>query len=149
MEGKATLCRLSCRVWTKSIILDHQCLRRQAGRRSYCGGLPTSEGDSNSVQAELQGADKIYSTKWRVVTWGHAAFGGNSSSVNAQLQGVDTMYSTNNAFAARLADGRVVAWGLASHGWRGQQHICAGSAAERRHHLLDRLCLRGQAGRRA
>ena len=35
---------------------------------------------------------------------------GTRGSVQAQLQGVDTIYPTERAFAAKLADGRVVTW---------------------------------------
>ena len=59
--------------------------------RAGCGG------DSSSVQAQLQGVNKIYLNKHtfaaqlsdgRVVTWGGAPYGGDNSSV----QGVDTAW---------------------------------------------------------
>ena len=51
------------------------------------------------------------------MTWGDADRGGDSSSVQAELKDVDTIYSTDlGAFAAKLADGRVVTWGNADHG---------------------------------
>ena len=51
-----------------------------------------------------------------MVTWGYADHGGDSSSVQAELQEVGTIYSTARAFAAKLADGRVVTWGHAGYG---------------------------------
>ena len=45
------------------------------------------------------------------MTWGFEPFGGDSSQVQDQLQGVKAIQSTDAAFAALLADGRIVTWG--------------------------------------
>ena len=45
------------------------------------------------------------------MTWGRAYFGGDSSRVPNQLQNVQQICGAGSAFAAILADGRVVTWG--------------------------------------
>ena len=67
----------------------------------------------------------------RIVTWG---LGGDSSRVQDQLRNVKQISGTDSAFAAILADGTVVTWGLPNTGGdssrvqdqlRNVQQICA------------------------
>ena len=52
-----------------------------------------------------------------IVTWGNPLYGGDSSAVQDQLKNVQQVHATKAAFAAILADGTVVTWGVAAFVW--------------------------------
>eukprot|EP00435_Cladocopium_sp_Y103_P048235 s804_g14.t1 len=112
----------------------------QHSQRAFCAvfedgtamawGEATSGGDSSKVQPLLkdvlcvqasQNAFAAILADGRVVTWGAPDFGGDSRAVEERLQHVmlfrrnvklrKQIQSSDDAFAALLADGRVVSWG--------------------------------------
>ncbi|OLP99102.1 Heterogeneous nuclear ribonucleoprotein A/B [Symbiodinium microadriaticum] len=67
--------------------------------------------DVQHIHASL-GAFVALTSRGKVATWGHPAYGGDSSAVQDQLYDILEVHASSGAFAAVRADGAVITWGF-------------------------------------